>query len=656
MQRNFHPLSLFILVLLSIVLAGCGIFSLAADVTPPPDYTPQPPAIDQPIAASTAFPLLAPNPAAGKDIFAVKCEPCHGATGLGDGPKAGGLPSRPPLIGSRDLALLAKPADWFTVVSDGRLENFMPGFKGSLDDRQRWDVVAYVLTLSQTQTELEQGKAVYEQQCAACHGKTGMGDGEKAAGLGLADWSKQNLLAQLSAQDIAAITAAGQGEMPAFGSLSQEDRLAAAAYIRSLTFESSAQETGAAAVLPTPDAAASTPAGSAATPATGSTTPGAQTTMAAGGATPAAQASEAHTTLVIRGKITAQGEGIDPGNQKVILFGYEGMNQVMEKDTTSAADGTYEFSVENKTGMAYMVQVDYKGYTYNSDILHSQDVLQSPSELPVTIYATTTDTSAISIDRMHVFFDFSVPNTVQVVELFIISNSGPAVVVSAGQDSPALNFRLPTGANNLQFESGAIGDRYVQTADGFGDLAAIAPGQGQHQVLFSYDMTYDKKLELAIPVPMNVAAAVVMMPQGGVSLQSAELVASGSRDVQGATYDLFTASNLDAGSELRVSLNGKVRAATSSANPSTTTGLLVGLGAFGMVLIGAGIWILQKRGGLYRVDANTEKSAVLETESVESLLDAILALDDLHQAGKLPEEAYQQRRTELKARLKALKG
>ena len=35
-------------------------------------------------------------------------------------------------------------------------------------------------------------------------------------------------------------------------------------------------------------------------------------------------------------------------------------------------------------------------------------------------------------------------------------------------------------------------------------------------------------------------------------------------------------------------------------------------------------------------------------------MDAIIALDDLYRAGDLPEEAYQQRRAELKAKLKEL--
>jgi hypothetical protein len=41
-----------------------------------------------------------------------------------------------------------------------------------------------------------------------------------------------------------------------------------------------------------------------------------------------------------------------------------------------------------------------------------------------------------------------------------------------------------------------------------------------------------------------------------------------------------------------------------------------------------------------------------EFEDPESLMDAIIALDDLHRAGKIPDEAYQQRRNELKDALK----
>ncbi len=41
----------------------------------------------------------------------------------------------------------------------------------------------------------------------------------------------------------------------------------------------------------------------------------------------------------------------------------------------------------------------------------------------------------------------------------------------------------------------------------------------------------------------------------------------------------------------------------------------------------------------------------MQSDSSDSILDAILALDDLHAKGDLPDAAYQERRAELKQRL-----
>ncbi len=43
-----------------------------------------------------------------------------------------------------------------------------------------------------------------------------------------------------------------------------------------------------------------------------------------------------------------------------------------------------------------------------------------------------------------------------------------------------------------------------------------------------------------------------------------------------------------------------------------------------------------------------------EFESSEDVMDAIVALDDLHRAGKISDEAYQKRRAELKEILKGM--
>jgi len=69
------------------------------------------------------------------------------------------------------------------------------------------------------------------------------------------------------------------------------------------------------------------------------------------------------------------------------------------------------------------------------------------------------------------------------------------------------------------------------------------------------------------------------------------------------------------------------------------------------VLILAGVW-------MYLRDRNRPNEEIEEEETEEEfdneeeILDAIIALDDLHRAGKIPDEAYQSRRAELKAKLK----
>ncbi len=89
---------------LVLVLSACS-FSLAEDITPPPNLQQQQPSQAQPAAVSSnTFPLLPPNPANGEAIYAEKCSPCHGDAGLGDGPQAAQLPNPPAALGSPDLA------------------------------------------------------------------------------------------------------------------------------------------------------------------------------------------------------------------------------------------------------------------------------------------------------------------------------------------------------------------------------------------------------------------------------------------------------------------------------------------------------------------------------------------------------------------------
>lgn len=59
-----------------------------------------------------------------------------------------------------------------------------------LDDQQLWDMVAWALSLQGSQDGLAQGEALYTQNCLACHGESGQGDGVMVRSLPTMDHSR----------------------------------------------------------------------------------------------------------------------------------------------------------------------------------------------------------------------------------------------------------------------------------------------------------------------------------------------------------------------------------------------------------------------------------------------------------------------------------
>jgi hypothetical protein len=166
-------------------------------------------------------------------------------------------------------------------------------------------------------------------------------------------------------------------------------------------------------------------------------------------------------------------------------------------------------------------------------------------------------------------------------------------------------------------------------------------------------MDYDRGLDLVRPIELNTGAVVILVPENGIRIKGENIQDAGVREVQGIAYHTYNGDSLAAGQELRLTVSGRPSQAVPALSDSTSISLFVGLGAFGIVLIAAGIWLFRRSGA--QVDEFDETPAAVEepdSQSPETIMDAILALDDLYQEGELPEEAYLQRRAELKDRLR----
>lgn len=78
----------------------------------------------------------------GKNLYAKHCKSCHGADGLGDGPKADELETYPGDLTSDEYKEQAEGVKYFKSFI-GRDE--MPNYeKKILDDEDRWAVIMYV--------------------------------------------------------------------------------------------------------------------------------------------------------------------------------------------------------------------------------------------------------------------------------------------------------------------------------------------------------------------------------------------------------------------------------------------------------------------------------------------------------------------------------
>lgn len=81
---------------------------------------------------------------AGKQTFATTCVPCHGSGGRGDGPAAVALNPKPANYTTSAISA-ESDGSLFWKLSEGR--GAMVGFKATLSEKQRWELISYIRTL-----------------------------------------------------------------------------------------------------------------------------------------------------------------------------------------------------------------------------------------------------------------------------------------------------------------------------------------------------------------------------------------------------------------------------------------------------------------------------------------------------------------------------
>ena len=187
------------------------------------------------------------DPKSGERVYLDRCWACHGLTGDGKGPAAGGM-TPPPGDFTLPAALGDRP-------DNALLDAILKGKPGTamvpqgVDPQSAVDLVAFLRTLPRApgreknflealaHADKEAGRTLYNGRCWPCHGPTGRGDGPAAAALRPppADFTDRDKVAERTAARLYAVLSRGiPGTAMAAQALSEKEKFDVIAYLRTL--------------------------------------------------------------------------------------------------------------------------------------------------------------------------------------------------------------------------------------------------------------------------------------------------------------------------------------------------------------------------------------------------------------------------------------
>lgn len=606
-----------------------------------------------PVPTDAGVPLTMPDMARGAAIFAANCTACHGVSGAGDGELVqSGQVVNPGVFTDAATAFAQRPTDWFATITNGRLENLMPPWRGALTEEERWAVALYTYTLHYDRAQLERGRDVWVANCVECHGESGRGDGERAAELtrDVGDLTDFQRMIEQSDQTYQTIIREGAGEnMPAYqGELSDADIQAVAHFTRTLA-------------LSNPQVIGQPVEGQAVQPPVA--------TQEAGAVSTAEATADAPAAISIGGHVTNGTLNGDSGaGAEVTLFTFDASFQQTQTTTTLGADGRYAFEgVPYDPASVYIATVNYRDRVFASAVARGDslvtDAADGALDLPITIYELTEDPAAIQITGM-VSQVAVVGDSLEVAHVMTLTNTSDRAFSSSQTTEDGRNISvviaLPPGAivAGLPDEQ-----RFVVAAEEAAllDTIPVLPG-AQHLVQVIYLIPYED--EAIIEQQMNYALegeVRLLLRPDSVSVTSEQLQPIGTETLGGNTFRAFGgALTLNAGEVVRYDLRGAgIEVAARSGEPQVVSAnnlpvIALAFLAFIAVLIAVS-YLLYTRSKTQPATPTAPPQPPAATGGKDALIEALVGqiaqLDARHEAGDLPDDAYRRERDALKKRL-----
>lgn len=452
------------------------------------------------------------------------------------------------------------------------------------------------------------------QNCAPCHGQTGVGDGPVMATGQIAsipNFQDPSTMSVNTAEEAYEVITVGRLDklMPNWDqSLSEQERRDLADLVMNLRNVQVAQA------------------------------PAPESTEAA--LTSAEATAEPALVLTIQGSIDngTGGAELDDPSASAMLHIINASFQELDSVLVNIVDGMYSFpDVEIKADQGYAVTVVYKDMTFASEVRPGEaDAMSAP--FFVTVYEPTSDESVLKLQSLTTYATFGDDDTTYFASVQELVNTSDRAY------NGGVRFTLPEGAQWL--DSASASGRYTIEGTTIIDNLPVVPQQTLRSRIH-YQMSHgvDDLLTVSLPINYDMSADVQLrLPQNSFEVQSSQLASQGVISDANGQYAGYQGIAMKRGETLDFSLKTLPSAVTEASTSATTSATLSDNQAIAVLLAGGGVTLLLASLGLWWYERRHPLTQ-------DALARRIAELDLAFQRGELEEALYQRQRQALKTQL-----
>lgn len=259
--------------------------------------------------------------------------------------------------------------------------------------------------------------------------------------------------------------------------------------------------------------------------------------------------------LVIEGRVVKGADRAPVANQRVTLHVVRGSEEVPGATKSTGADGRVRFeNIPGGNGLEFYMATEYEGAFYTEGPM--QPGPDGSYRQEMTVFAVGKEIDKIEVSNHHVIVQRK-DDGLHVNEILVVQNAADTAYLGIGANhAENSGIRLGLPASIKGFEPGMGGEEGTLVAQGR-ELMSLRPiPPGQRPLSFSYHVPLSGRMDLSHRFYFPTGTFVVMIDDPRLKLDSKALTYSGSREQGGKKYEMYTASNLATGTEVKIRVLG----------------------------------------------------------------------------------------------------